>query len=352
MGHAHFTLVAVKGGLLYCGRMRAFFSIRVHGRLVQSAVGALAVVAALTTGCSNGANITLQAMMDPTQAAAKNGDPSTDGWTNSFLTPTGFAMGIQSAKLTNSSDSSVSFTIFDQGTGPPLFTRLYNSPTKVTIASQSDIRSGTYDQVELQVVFYEADIQVADDMNTLHPRRLRYYFSDATDPLINQTNQAVNAGDLLLSNNDFTDLPTNGDPSAVGTTGTDLRWINQTDGSLCTPRSSCSGNANAPYQGDTSFLAGIFSGYPTVTIPISAITVDSSTDATFAAVVVANAENLFFYNNTDSNAPFNYLSSSSSDGKIDQPCAHQYPNCSDTDNPGSADFWIGPPAYLSTVTNQ
>jgi len=312
----------------------------------MAVIAGLAALAA-STGCNSGANITLQATMDPTVASSANdgnSDPTNDGWTNANPNPSGFAMGIQNAKLTSSTTAD-SFTIFDQGLGDPLFTRLYNSPTKVTFTSKDNISQGTYDRLELQVVFYEAAIQTRDSQN-LHTRRLRYYLSDATDPLIKQ---AVTAHDLLLSEDDFT-VPASNDPTDVGTDGTALEWIDQTNGGFCTPRSSCTNND--PYQGNTSFLAGIFNNYPTLTIPISSFTVDSSTNASFVVNLAFGIGGLFFYDDTDYNGQFDSLSTTSPDGKIDQPCLDSYPTCSTDDNPGSADFWIGPPLISSTVISQ
>jgi hypothetical protein len=311
-------------------------------------IGLAAIVSSI--GCSKGADVTLQATIpDPNQTSPTNGH--SDGWTNTNLTPSGFAIGIQSASLTNSTTTD-NFTIFDQGTGAPLFTRLYSSPTIVTVASQTNVRNGTYDQVTLQVVFYEAAIQVWDAF-TAHTRRLRYYFSDATDPLIGVT---VDANDLLLSRDDFA-VPVIGTPDQVGTTsGTDLQWMNPTNGSFCSPRSSCTNGitSNSPYQGNTSFLAGIFASYPMVTIPISPITVDSSTNATFVVHLTLGTGGLFFYDNTDASAgQFNYLSLSTSslDGKIDAACTNPS-TCASTDLHGPADFWIGPPQFSAAVTSQ
>jgi len=350
--------------------MHAFFSIRiraiqVRNRFIQSAIGALAVLAALTTGCSKGTTLSLQTMMDTTVTSPVNS--ISDGWSSSNLTPTGFAIGLQSAKLTccqpsNTSGSPASFTIFDQETGAPLFTRLYNSPTKVTISSKSDIANGTYDQLELQVVYYEAAIQAMDNTGQPHTRRLRSYFQNYNEPLItsatNAADTAVSPFDQLLSYLDFT-VPTSNSPTDVGTSdGTDLRWINQSDGGPCFPRTSCtdtSNTSNAPYQGNS----GLFAGYPTVTIPIPAgqeITVDSNTDAAFVVNFTAGVQNLFFYDETDSSAPnttafnYQYLSTPalSKDGTIQKACSTA--DCGT--NPKTADFWIGPPTYSLFVTSQ
>jgi len=298
-------------------------------------------------GCSKGANVTLQAMADPTTPTAlpTNGDPANDSFPNANITPTGFAMGIQSATLTGTDGSS--FTMFDQGTATPLFTRLYNSPTMVTFASSSKVSNGTYNQLALQVVYYEAAIQTWDNQDLSHTRRLRYYLGSATDPLINL---AVTAGDLLLSSDDFI-VPTSKNPTDVGSGGMNLAWISQVDGSFCSPRIDCSGaNLNDPYQGNTSFLAGIFAASPIVSI--SPITIDSSTNATYLINLTFGIANQFFYDDTDGNNQFDSLSTLSNDGKIDLPCAHPYPACVTTDNPGSADFWIGPPQITATVISQ
>ncbi len=303
---------------------------------------------ALLAGCSKGGNITLQAQFNSTEPAASNGDTNSDGWTDANLTPTGFAMAIQSAKLTNSTTTDTAM-IFDQGadTTQALFTRLYNSPTKVQIQSKSDIPNGTYDQLELQVVFYEAAIQVADNTTT-HIRRLRTYFQDSTDGLIGK---AVKAFDLLIGNGSPTDftVPISGDPTEVGGNGQDLNWINPTDGSIrCDTRANCEVAGN-PYQVPTT----VFPGGATVTIPLPTIVVDSSTDTTFVITLTAKIQNLFFYDSDGSDgniAQFNYLSdiTVSKDGKIKAACIPS--DCSGAVK--AADFWIGPPNFTLTVESQ
>ncbi|HTP41145.1 MAG TPA: hypothetical protein VML36_01875 [Nitrospiria bacterium] len=328
-------------------------------RPARSAVVVLSALFALM-GCNNGANVTLQAMMDMSTTAQENS--VSDGWTGVKLTPTGYAIGLQSVKLT-SSTSSDSFTIFDQGTGAPLFTRLYNSPTRVTVASKNDISNGTYDHLELQVYYYEADISAVDAMQQTHIRRLRSYFQSMNEPLVclcnNNNSTAVSPFDMLLSINDMT-VPTSDNPNDLGDTTADLEWIDQTNGSPCTPRSTCTNNSNAPYQGST----GLFAGYPTVNnIPLNqTISVDSSTNSTFVINLIAGIQELFFYDETSDTSPSNtqfnyqYLTSTqpppapppAQDGTIQLACST--PNCSV--NPKTADFWIGPPTFITSVTSQ
>ena len=325
----------------------------------HSARSAIIVLSALVAlmGCNNGANVTLQAMMDMSTTATENS--VSDGWNGVKLTPTGYAIGLQSVKLT-SSTSSDSFTIFDQGTGAPLFTRLYNSPTRVTVASQNDISNGTYDHLELQVYYYEADISDVDSMNQTHIQRLRNYYQTMSEPLVTNTNNTVMPFDILLSylpalNNEMT-VPTSNNPNDIGSGGTNLQWIDQTNGSPCTPRSNCTNGTNSPYQGNS----GLFAGYPTVSIPLPQdIAVDSSTNSTFVINLTAGIENLFFYDETSNtsptNAQFNYQYLSSTviptppqDGTIQLSCSTL--NCSV--NPKTADFWIGTPTFITSVTSQ
>jgi hypothetical protein len=331
--------------------MRALFPLRCPGRCAELLILITLVALATSTGCGDGANVTLQAMMD--MAITSPANSVSDGWTNTNLTPTGYAVGLQSAKLTNSSTAD-SFTIFDQGTGAPLFTRLYNSPTRITVASQNDISNGTYDQLELQVIYYEADIAAVDASDQTHIRRLRSYFQDTNEPLITSANNTVFSFDMLLSNVDMT-VPTSSNPNDIGSGGTNLQWINQNNGSPCTPRSSCTNNTNTPYQGNS----GLFAGYPTVTIsfpPGQEITVDSSTNSTFIVNVTAGVQNLFFYDETSSpsNNVFNYQylnnPASSKDGTIQAACTNTL-DCANSAQK-TADFWIGPPLFSLSVKSQ
>jgi len=290
--------------------------------------------------------------MSTTDPAATNGDGNTDNWTDLTSNPTGFAIGIQSAILTGADGSS--FTIFDQGTDPnkAIFERFYASPATIRMGANSDIGNGTYDTLELQLVYYEADVNVFDDSATQNTRRLRVYFQDYNEKLI-ANSPAVSPFDQLLSSTNFTDVPTSGTGSEVGSTGRDLNWINPANGSLCPSRNTC--NGGVPYQVPTT----VFPAYPVVKIDLGSnqIVVDSSTDTTFNLTLTFNVGGLFFYDNTDSDTNFNYLlglppaSPSSFDGKIEAACTLS--NCSSgTGNKQQADFWIGPPQFSIDVTSQ
>jgi hypothetical protein len=343
--------------------MRPPCSLHAGSRLARGAVGGMLLVLTLSAGCSSGANVTLQGMFSQTDPAANNGDGSSDNWTDYRQTPTGFAMGIQSAKLTGSDGSS--FTLFDEGVNgnnipDALFTRLYNSPTKVVIDSESDIKNGTYDTLELTLVYYETEVDAYQD-TVLHPRRLRTYLQDYNETLIG--GKAVTAYDMLIGNGmptDFT-VPTSGNPSDVGSTGTDLTWINPANGNRCAQRSACVNGGN-PYQVPSTVFPN-----PTVKIDLGGqnIVVDSNTDANFIITLTAQIQNLFFYDETDTISPyttiFNYLSSlpttsppnssESYDGKIQDACSPS--DCSGgSTNKLQADFWMGPPQFDVTVTSQ
>jgi len=160
--------------------MSASRPLDLHARL--GAVLLLTAVA-LTAGCGKGAKVTLQAQFNPAQPAGATGDDTTDddSWTdtNPLTTTPGFAMAIQSAKLTG---PDVSHTIFDRGadTADALFVRLYNSPTVVILPpdNNDDLGPGTYDTLELKVVFYETAIAVADA--SLEPSQIDYINAHGT----------------------------------------------------------------------------------------------------------------------------------------------------------------------------
>jgi hypothetical protein len=324
------------------------------GRLAQLVVlfGVTALV--LSTGCGNKAKVTLQAQFSSTEPAGNSGDDSGDGWTDNHSTPTGFAMAIQSAKLTG---QGVSFTIFDKGadTADALFIRLYNSPTKITIPPDNDhdLGTGTYDTLELKVVFFEAAIE-AVDATASHLRRLRTYFQDYREPLATNS-QMVTTHDQLISDSDMTvPAETNADPTALGDGGRDLRWINPDNGKRCSARTDCDDSGN-PYQVD---MTPFPNGYPTVTISIPDIVVEADTDANFIVTLTAKIQNLFFYDsdgNDGDTTHFDYLrdilvAPASKDGKIKAACTDA-PTC--TSGPdGTADFGIGPPNFSVEVASQ
>jgi len=336
--------------------MRGASSLWHHDRLVHLAIAAGLMALAASTGCSSSANVTLLAQFasGSSNPAANNGDGNTDNWADNNLTPTGFAMGIQSATLTGSDGSS--FTIFDQGVDGgsmpnALFTRFYNSPTTVNFGYKTDIDNGTYDTLELQLVYYENEVDAYQDA-TLHPRRMRTYLQDYFETLIGKT---VTAYDMLIGNGSPTDftVPTSGDYTDVGSTGQDLSWIDPVDGSRCAQRSDCL-DGGIPYQVPTTVFPSA-----TVKIPLTGqeIVVDSDTDANFVITLTAQIEDLFFYDETDAGAPenalFNYLSDSSSslDGKIQDACTTS--DCSGGGgNKQQADFWIGPPQFKASVMGQ
>lgn len=331
--------------------MRVPIPRRFRDRSVELALLVGLVALATSTGCSEGANVTLQGMFSLTDPAATNGDGSSDNWTDSKLTPTGFAMGIQSATLTGSDGSS--FTIFDKGDTnnlpDALFTRLYNSPTKVNIASNTDIKNGTYDTLELQLVYYEADVNVYQN-SVSQTRQFRTYLQDYVERLTSSS-QTVSAYDQLVSNSAFI-VPISGNPGDVGS-GTVLTWIDPANGSRCAQRSDCITGGN-PYQVPTTV-------FPDSTLKVNLsgqnIVVDSSTNANFIITLTAQIQNLFFYDETDTISPdntlFNYLSDPavSKDGKIQYACTLS--DCSGGGaNKQQADFWIGPPQFHASVTSR
>jgi hypothetical protein len=334
--------------------MRALFSRRCPGRAVELLILVALVALATSTGCGNGANITLLGTMSTTDPAATNGDGTTDNWTDLTSDPKGFAIGIQSAILTGADGSS--FTIFDQGTDPnnALFERFYETPATIRMGSNSDIGNGTYDTLELKLVYYEADVNVFDDTGTQNTRRLRVYFQNYKENL-SINSQTVSPFDQLISSSNFTNLPTSGTGSELGSTGQnqDLNWIDPANGSLCPTRNAC--NGGIPYQVPTT----VFPSYPVVKIDLGSndIVVNSDTDTTFNLTLTFNVGGLFFYDNTDTDTNFNYLlppppaSPSSYDGKIEAACTLS--NCSSgSGNKQEADFWIGPPQFSVDVTSQ
>ncbi|MEW6324330.1 MAG: hypothetical protein AB1515_02980 [Nitrospirota bacterium] len=318
-------------------------------------------------GCGEGATVLLHALLNLSGASLTSGDGGTDGWPDTTSDNTslatnvllkGFAMGLKSAKLTGPNGES--FTLFtvddtDPCTSAPCFIRLHEGLERNISVNGDDLGDGTYDTLVLEVLFYEAAVDVYS-VNTANTRRFRVYLADFTETLP-ATDLSVQAQDLLMSDDDFT-VPGSGD-DPVGGDGTDLQWIDPTDGSLCAVRNTC--NAGAPYQVSASQFAGYTDGIVNLGLD-QEIVVDSDTDANFTIELTAGTNGLFFYDETDGataneNARFNLLSplgadpentdGESKDGKIEDACDPT--DCLGAEQ--TADFWFGAPGLTVTVKN-
>jgi hypothetical protein len=328
----------------------------------------LAVVLLLPLGgCSEGTKVLLRALLSLTSQSLTAVDGGADGWTDTTSDGTafttnpmlnGFAIGLKSAKLIGASNT---YTIFDQGADPPLFIRLHDGGVTTDIfINGDDLDSDTYDTLALEVVYYEAAIQVYDGA-TPRIRRLRIYLTDFTETLPNP-DVTVTAQDLLISEGNFT-VPLPADSDQVGNSGQNLQWIKPTDGSLCPARNNCfDAPDTAPYQTSASQFPSYTGSVVNIAIPAGQeIEVDSNTDGQFVVTFTAGVNKLFFYDETDPLAPettrFNFLSlfgtgaNESRDGKIRKPCDPT--DCVTTPTvKGKADFWFGAPKLDVAVEEQ
>jgi hypothetical protein len=297
-----------------------------------------------------------------TAAGGSAGDGTADGDGNDELQPpsstisTPFAVGIRSARLTG--PGVADYLIFDtEDANNPDIIRpaIGESNAEELDSSSEDLPSGTYDALELEIVFYEAAI-TAHDGTADHVRRLRVYFVDNYEETLPASSRTVLKNDLLISD-DTSDF----DPPSAGiynkntdptTTARELKWIHRDDGDLCTSatRATCVGTF-AVYQGNPTQ----FSGYPTVSLPLkdkdgndTTLEITSDTDANFVLNIELGIDAFFFFDDTDaSDNDFSFLESASNDGKIERACNPS--NCSEND---TADFWSRPPTFTVKVTGQ
>jgi hypothetical protein len=300
------------------------FSCLHHGHVARLGAGVLLMAVAALAGCGKSATISLQAFLDGT-ASDTEGDGAGDTWGDEFLTPDDarFAIGLQSASLKG---SSVSHTIFEQDltVDAPVIVRPATSADIPTNGEELEI--DTYDTLELEVLFYEAAIVVPNGASS-EIRRLRVYMTDYTETL-QGTDTVPEQFDLMMSADPF-------DP-ADSNTGTDMRWIERADGTLCDEpiRSDCID----VYQASSSQFSDY--SYPTVALPLpSDIEVTSDTDQQFIVKLNLGINNLFFFDDIEDNSVFDYLNPD--DGSLEEACGDA--DCST--GAGEADFWIGPPSF-------
>jgi len=244
------------------------------------------------------------------KAALVPGDDGSDGWTDTSLTPTTFGIGINTATLVQPTTtvSPANYVIFDRSltanntTNNPIIIYLDSSGVQTIFHNPAVLPQGTYDTVQFEVVFYEMIIPVYDGAGNSHPRRVRYYLEQASDPQLAQVgpgHQSALPFDILIS---FSD------------NGFDFRWINNLNGSLNDTRSAIgaasTGGTTPPvtsggvYQIPTSEQGTSGCGSSpslicaTLTTPINM----SSGDQKIQEVTLNfDVTNTFFFDDTDTN---------------------------------------------------
>lgn len=364
-------------------RSPAFFLI-IFSFLFSGCKGGSKVSLLAVTSTPNVVPVTTQSSFDcPTPLASSTtdtkgiGDGANSDWPDRFLTPTTFAIGIQSASLLQSSDTvnPITFNIFDRGSpNSPLAIYLDSTVPQVISDSSAHLPDGTYSTIQYQVVYYEMIVPVFNGGpgdTAPHCRRVRLYLANSADQFT-LSGTPITAFDILFSSSD---------------NGLDFNWISQggiTDPSCPVGQAGCllrTRPAN-PYQLPPNRLPNVTGAQNIVTRLFSSpIIVDSSTDKDFEITLTFDLADLFFYDETDTDAAnpnslnplftdnFNFLASRplahittqpdtnlSRDGSLLDACT-PFPTCDTRVTTGgtatfSADFWPVPPAVAATVVEK
>ncbi len=250
-------------------------------------------------------------------------DPSLSQTTN-----VSFTIGLNKVVLLSSTDSSLSYIVFDTGVNTPsTITLPYTANTKFLFGNSSNKPSnGTYDQVQYQVTFYEMTVpsQVKGD------HRVRLNLAGYT-----LNNQAACQNDILL----------------------DLQFLDQSNGQpLANPRTACPTPA---YQLPSTQFNSEFPSPPpptltdpyvfTLDLPPPGITISDSSDKVTIKLEFG-IDNIFFFDDTEppnGNGffdPFSSCPTTSCDGRLSSA------GTTSGNNSGfSADFWLGFPTVTATV---
>jgi hypothetical protein len=291
--------------------------------------------------------------LPPVSTTGTIGDGKNSDWPDQYLTPTTFAIGFKSATLLQPTTTvnPINFTIFDQNTpNNPLVIYLDSAASQTVWDSSSHLPKGTYDTIQLDVVFYEMIIPVFNgntgDLNP-HCRRVRLYLADSTDPNT-LGGKPISHLDILLASNDYGFL---------------FNWIDPQSGLPAPTRPS------APYQLPTNQLPANTSTTPNIVTLALSSPIDSSGDnKEFDITLTFDVSDDFFYDETDTgtgnpNAAdpnfsqnFNYLAPRplpnitiqpsagvTRDGSLKNACTN-INICTD-----SADFWPGLPSITANA---
>ncbi|HET6370795.1 MAG TPA: hypothetical protein VFG95_06335 [Nitrospiria bacterium] len=293
------------------------------------------------------------------QASVDNGtigDGQNGDWPDRYLTPTTFAIGFKGATLlqTTSTVNPVNYTLFDKsGDNGPLVVYLDSKSPQIIFDVFDPIPSGTYDTLQLDVVFYEMIIPAFNGQpgdTDAHCRRIRLYLADSNYPNTLGGNP-ISALDILF---------------AISDNGFDFNWIDPQSGFLVPHRPAI------PYQLPQRQLPPNTATTPDVlTISLSAPISGSSFNfkTKYDITLTYDVSSTFFYDETDTdpgnpNASntafsqnFNYLAPRpfpnitvqpsagfSRDGSLKNACTNT------TTCTNSADFWPGLPQIQASVT--
>jgi hypothetical protein len=328
----------------------------------------------LLSACKGGSKVTLLAEVStpdvvpkPTQPTGTEcptaqvgvegvgiGDGESGDWPDRYLTPTTFAIGFKGATLVQptSTVNPVNYTI-PIGPSIPQVIYLDSSSAQTISESSSHLPKGTYDSIQLDVVFYEMIIPVFNGNSgdtDVHCRRFRLYLADSTDPNT-LGGKPISSLDILFGTND---------------NGFLFNWIDAQSGLPAPNRPS------TPFQLPQRQLPGNTATTPNiVTLTLSPAIESAGDNKEFDITLSYDVVNSFFYDETDidSGNPnatdtlfsqnFNYLAPRplpnitvsppagvSRDGSLKNACTNT------TTCTNSADFWPGLPGITASFVEK
>lgn len=229
-----------------------------------------------------------------------------------------FTIGLNKVVLRSSTDTSLSFIVFDTGVDTPFtITLFYEANTNLLFGnSPNNPNNGTYDQVEYQVTFYAMTVPAVSGSHLARLNLASYTLND----------QQACQKDILL----------------------DLVFLKPNDGQPLTASRNCGTPTQAYQIPDAQVTAG---GSPigdpylfTLTLPSPGITISDSTDEKTTITLEFGIDKIFFFDDTDGNLfePFsNCQTFLSCDGRL--------ASANTVTQKGSAHFWIGFPKVTAAV---
>ena len=265
------------------------------------------VIFGLQTGaCANKHRGGVRAVIVQASSGTGLGDEFSDGYVDSFLTPSLTAIAVQSVALIGSGDTG-NFTIFDAGSPDhALRIELTNDPQEIDL--QSHFPSGcecTYSKVAYQLAYVEYTIPIYFS-GTASQHRIRLYTASYTDAE-DLDHIAVSAGDVLIENDDA------------------FHWVNAENGDYVLPDPTAAGQ-NKPALSlrvpPSRFPGDGYSG-PFTSDFASEAKIPKKPKGTFEVKLQVEIGEAFFFDDVDNNGRFDR----SPDGNLNQeePDSHFYP---------------------------
>jgi hypothetical protein len=263
------------------------------------------ILSLLLTGCGNKKNQGIEAEFLADFSNSGIGD--NDSYSDSFINPDIFTIGVKSVQLIKADDTAPSYTVFDtKDASHPIVLDL------TTTAQEADTNpvfpaGCACDFSKVQVELTLIEMQVPTYENTVPvSRRFRFYTLDLTDP---DLGVPVQAGDVLVG--DISSTP-------------HFSWINTDNGDFVALTGS---RPIVPLQVPASLFPD-HSYAATVTIDLpSFLKIPDNPKNLITVTLTVHAGELFFYDETDAVPPDSTRFDRFTDGRlnVNEPDSHFYP---------------------------